>query len=63
MSSGGESLYILTLAFLVVGYCYYGIVHVPDDMDAHDDVMWMYGKRKLTRAIVSVFDSQRCRFT
>ena len=47
-----DRLSTLALSFAVVGYLYYGIVHVPEDMDARDDVMWLYGKRKLSRAIV-----------
>ena len=47
-----ETLTLLLLSFAVTGYLYYGIVHVPEDMDGRDDVMWMYGKRKLTRTLV-----------
>ena len=48
-----ETLTLLLLSFAVTGYLYYGIVHVPEDMDGRDDVMWMYGKRKLTQTLVS----------
>ena len=48
-----ETLSLLALSFAITGYLYYGIVHVPEDMDGRDDVMWMYGKRKLTQTLVS----------
>ena len=48
-----ESWLILLTSFAVVSAFYYGVVHVPDDMDAHDDVMWVYAKRRLMRTLVS----------
>ena len=47
------ALVTLGISIVVAAYFYYGIVKVPDDMDACDDVMWVYAKRKYTRTFVS----------
>ena len=50
-----ESVLVLLSSLFFVSIVYYGVVHVPDDMDSHDDVMWVYAQRRLTRTLVSKY--------